>query len=209
MGIALRVSISGMDKIKAKLAKLQGDLKNPQIPLYQAAVKVTEETQRNFKEGGRPEAWAPLSKISLFIRAHRADGPKRTGGTKPLSDTGRLKGSMNPFVGEDGKSFGITTNVEYAALMQNGGISDASVIPISSYVRKLPVNSIGRSLGETRTRKSGKPATGRVRAYDLHLQGGATIAARPFFPRGLSELSAWGYSEKIKRIFSDFFNQDL
>ena len=114
-----------MGAIKAKLSKLQGDLRNPQIPMMEAAIQITAETQRNFEDGGRPEAWAPLGLMTLFIRAHRADGPKRTGENIPLSDTGRLKGSMVPFTSQAENAFGVSTNVEYAGLMQNGGVSEA------------------------------------------------------------------------------------
>ena len=206
MGIALRVSIKGMAKLKAKLAKMKDVLNNPQVPLMQAAVQITGETQRNFDEGGRPEAWMPLSMMSLFIRAHRADGPQRTGGT-PLTDTGRLKSSFIPFTGSDGKSFGVGTNVEYARLMQEGGESDAQDIPISSFTRRLRENQFENfSTGKIRKTKAGKLSSGRVRAYTLHLPGGATIPARPFFPRNLGELGEWGYQAKIKEIFQNYFN---
>ena len=208
----IRCSISGMGAIKAKLSKLQGDLRNPQIPMMEAAIQITAETQRNFEDGGRPEAWAPLGLMTLFIRAHRADGPKRTGENIPLSDTGRLKGSMVPFTSQEENAFGVATNVEYAGLMQNGGVSEAQDIPIAGYTRRMPVKggAIARSMGENRLTKSGKDKrTGKIKDYILHLAGGKPIEPRPFFPRTLEELSDWGYQAKIKSIFWNFFQPDL
>jgi phage gpG-like protein len=202
MGIALRVSFSGMKPIKMKLAKLAEDLENPKVPLMQSAVQITEETLRNFEAGGRPEAWAPLSLMSLFIRAHRADGPKRTE-SKPLQDTRRLMNSFVPWVGEDGRSFGVSTNVEYARPMQEGGLSEASTIAISGFRRRKSKSAQNQKFfGDTGwTRKS--------KDYDLHLAGGAPIPARPFFPRNIGELNTWGYQAKIKRIFRGYFGKDL
>jgi len=212
MGLALRVQIKGMAQLKAKLQKLKDDLQNPQVPLMQSAVQIQEETVRNFVEGGRPETWAPVSLMTLFIRAHRADGPKRTGGL-PLNDTGRLKNSFVPFVGGGGTGFGVGTNVEYASLMQNGGVSDEQDVEISGYTRRLRQNQFTDFTTGTRNRiktdKGSRLSSGKVRAYTMHLEGGKEIPARPFFPRSISELSDWGYQAKIKSIFWNYFNKDL
>lgn len=209
----IRVTIKGMGAMKAKLTKLAGDLKNPQVPMMQAAVQVTEETQRNFEEGGRPEEWAPLSLMTLFIRAHRADGPRRSGEAIPLSDSGRLKGSFIPFVMDDGVTFGSATNVEYASFMQKGGITEEQDIPIKGFTRKLSQSQFESfTTGKIRRVKTGsgsRISSGKVRDYVLHLTGGAEIPARAFFPRDLYELSSWGYQRKIKRIFWMYYNKDL
>ena len=206
----VRVTIVGMGAMRAKLSKLAGNLKDPRVPMMQSAIQVTEETFRNFVDGGRPEAWAPLSLMSLFIRAHRADGPKRTMADVPLSDTGRLKGSFVPFVGDDGMTFGVGTNVEYAALMQNGGVSEAQDIQIKGFTRRLRETQFEDfTTGKIRKTKSGLQSSGKVRDYVLHLPGGSEIPARPFFPSTLAELSSWGYQAKIKAIFAGYFNDEL
>ena len=205
----VRVSIVGMGALKAKLTKLAGELNNPKVPLMQSAVQVTEETLRNFDDGGRPEAWAPLSLMSLFIRAHRADGPRRTGPAIPLSGIGRLRNSMLPFVGDDGSVFGVSTNVEYASLMQNGGVTEAQDIQIKGFTRRLRENQFSDfakgKINRIKTEKGSRMSSGKVRDYTLHL-GGSEVPARPFFPRDLNDLSSWGYQAKIKKIFSDYFN---
>ena len=208
----VRVSIIGMGALKAKLSKLAGELKNPKVPLMQSAVQITEETERNFEDGGRPEAWAPLSLMSLFIRAHRAGGPRRIGPAIPLSDTGRLKSSMLPFVGDDGTVFGVSSNVEYAALMQNGGITEAQDIQIKGFTRRLRESQFSDfakgKINRIKTEKGSRMSSGKVRDYVLHLEG-SEVPARPFFPRDLNDLSSWGYQAKIKRIFWQYFNQGL
>ena len=100
----LRVSIMGMGAIKAKLTKLASDLKNPQIPMMQSAIQVQEETFRNFEKGGRPEEWAPLSLLTLFIRANRADGPKRTKG--PEARVSRIAAGCRRAAQEGGRGHG-------------------------------------------------------------------------------------------------------
>ena len=205
MGIALRVSVRGMAQLKAKLAKMQGVLNNPQIPLMKAAIQVQAETVRNFDEGGRPETWMPLSMMSLFIRAHRANDVKRRqdGNASHLSDSGRLRNSFIPFVSSGGGGFGVGTNVTYARLMQEGGVTEAQTIPISGFKRrKAKAAQNQKYFGDTGWTKKSKD-------YDLHLSGGATIPARPFFPRSISELSAWGYQAKIKEIFANYFHGPL
>ena len=200
----LKVSFSGMGPIKMKLAKLAGDLKNPQVPLLQSASEMYGETARNFADGGRPETWAPLSLMSLFIRAHRANNTKRTqeGRASHLSDSGRLKNSFVPWVGTDGMTFGVSTNVEYARLMQDGGISESSIIPITGFKRKKAKEAQNQKyFGDTGYTKKSVD-------YDLHLNG-YVIPARPFFPRNLGELASWGYQAKIKRIFAEYFKTDL
>ena len=208
------VSIIGMGKLKARLSKLKGDLRNPRVPMMQAAVQVTEETFRNFVDGGRPEAWAPLTMLTLFIKAHRADGPKRTGTDVPLSDSGRLKGSFIPFVGDDSSTFGTLTNVEYAGLMQNGGTTEAQDIQIKGFTRRLRESQFESfATGKLRRIKKDSGGTrqssGKVRDYVLHLAGGADIPARQFFPNTLAELSDWGYQAKIKGIFWNYFHQEF
>ena len=205
----LRVSIMGMGAIKAKLTKLASDLKNPQIPMMQSAIQVQEETFRNFEKGGRPEEWAPLSLLTLFIRANRADGPKRTGSNIPLSDSGRLKSSFMPFVDNSASAFGVSTNVEYAGMMQRGGISEAQDIEIKGVNRRLRESQF-EDFATGRIRKvNGMQPKGKTRDYVMHLKGGAEIPARPFFPSDMDELNSWGYQVKIKRIFSEFFKQAL
>ena len=97
--------------------------------------------------------------------------------------------------------------------MQHGGVTEASVIPISGYTRRLRENQFTDftrgAIGRIKKGKGSRMSSGKVRPYDLHLPGGATIPARPFFPRNLSELSAWGYQAKIKRIFAEYFKTDL
>lgn len=65
----------------------------------------------NFQEGGRPDAWTPLSDETLLTKK----------GDKILIDSGVLKGSIHPDpeVGEDYVIVG--TNKKYAAIHQFGG----------------------------------------------------------------------------------------
>ncbi len=207
----IQFSVSGLSQFKARFAKWQGKIEDTRKPMMRAAIQVIEETFRNFADGGRPEKWAPLSLMTLFIRAHRADAPRRSGANVPLSDTGRLKGSFVPFVGTGDDTFGAKTNVKYAGLMQNGGTTEAQDIPIKGYTRRLSERQFkdfftGRPRMIRKADGGMRQSGGKVRDYVLHLKGGAAIPARPFFPRNKVELDSWGYSDKIRAVFDTYFN---
>lgn len=194
-GIKLSIAVKGYSAVSKRLEKLMAIAKRPSVPMRAAAVWLTGQTLQVFSEGGRPEKWEPLSLMTLFIRAHRAS-QKRTGGT-PMNDTGRLKGSFIPVVNEDGSSFGAATNVEYASLMQHGGLSKPNDVQIASFTRRKPTVG-GKSLSSSKV---------TVGDYIIHFKGGSLIPARPFFPEGIGQLRTWGYHEKIKKIFRLYFNE--
>lgn len=196
-GFKLSIAIKGYSQATKRLEKLFAVAKRPSVPAMQSAVWLVGQTIKAFEEGGHPEKWVPISMMTSFIRAHRAKAP--TDSKLPLNDSGRLKGSFFPVIESDGNSFGASTAVEYAPMMQAGGKSDAGDVDIAGYVRRIPGRAVGLVRGKT-------VGTGRVRPYTMHLKGGSDVPPRPFFPDGVSELQGWGYHETIKQIFADYFN---
>lgn len=203
-GFKLVIAAKGFSKVTQKLAKIAEVAQRPSVPSMQASVWITGQTIQTFSAGGKPEKWAPISIMTAFIRSHRAS--KRTDSMAPMNDSGRLKGSFIPVLTDDGNQLGAATNVEYAGLMQSGGVSTANTVKIGSFKRRLPGSKgmVGFTAGGRKKYARGSFVT--VEAYTMKLKGGATIPARPFFPEGLSELQSWGYLGKIQQIFNDYFN---
>jgi phage gpG-like protein len=202
-GIKLSIAVKGFSKASKKLEKAIGIVKRPSVPMREAAIWLVGQTIKVFDDQGRPEKWAPLSLMTLFIRAHRADSPKNPDG-QIGSDTGRLKGSFLPVVTDDESKFGASTNVEYASGFNGGDVTESRDVAISSFMRKR-----GARQGADYARGSLTKASERVRAYVMHLKGGLPVPPRQFFPNGLGELESWGYLPKIREIFSQYFNQEL
>lgn len=200
-GFRLSIALKGYSQASKKLETLMGIAKRPSVPARQCAVWLAGQTIRVFADGGRPEKWAPLSMMTLFIRSHREGAQNND--ALPMNDTGRLKGSFIPVIEDDGNRFGASTNVEYAGMMQSGGISEPREVSIAAFTR-----SRGASQAKDYSRGSLTKATGRVKAYIMHMKGGNKIPARPFFPEGIQQLDAWGYHEKIKQIFREYFRDN-
>lgn len=182
----LTLAVKGYSQAGRKLEKLAAIARRPSVPMRQAAVWIAGRTIQVFDEGGHPEKWAPLSLMTQFIRARRVASPRKS--DKPMNDSGRLRGSILPTVSEDGNQFGAFTNVEYAPLMQRGGVSTANDVEVRN------------RRGKGKRRKAGSLAT-----FILHMKGGHVIPPRPFFPDGMGELESWGYHDKIRQIFAEYF----
>lgn len=200
IGVKLFIALKGYSEASQKLEKLMSIAKHPLVPMRESAIWLTGQTIKVFSEGGRPEKWAPLSMMTLFIRQKREG--KKTDSAQPMNDTGRLKGSFIPVVSEDGNMFGASTNVEYSSLMQEGGQSEAHDVSIAAFTRRR-----SKRQATDYSRGSLTKATERVKAYLMHMKGGNIIPARPFFPDGIRELDAWGYHAKIKEIFALYFKE--
>lgn len=200
-GIRISIAAKGYSQAAKKLEKVMAIALRPSVPAMKAAIWLTGQTIRVFAEGGRPEKWAPLSLMTLFVRVHRAEKPNKS--PQVMSDTGRLKGSFIPVIEDDGVRFGASTNVEYAALMQSGGPSEPNEVQIASFTRRLRSRQATAYAGG-KLQKLGKQT---VRDYTIHFKGGGLVPARPFFPEGIAQLDAWGYHAKIKEIFAMYFRE--
>jgi phage gpG-like protein len=191
---------------QTKLGMLMSAVKNMSPAAKAAATQLTAETIRHFDEGGNPMGrWNPLSKFTIFCRRHRASAPDKSGDIKPLVDTGRLKGSFVPIGSDDGTQLGVGTNVDYAELMQKGGMSQGGPVEIGEYWRRAPVTTMA-SL--SRVLRKGVARAGRVtvHAYTMNV-GSHAVPPRPFFPDGIGEADEWGYVDKIRQIYAMFFKQ--
>lgn len=205
-GALLKVDIEGLQKADMALLRLVDKLQKPGTPAKAASVYLYGETMRNFRAGGRPEAWAPLSLLTLFIRAHRADAPNKN--AKILQDKGRLIGSINPFSAADGSFFGVGTNVDYAGMMQNGGTGKGMEVSIAPFSRRKPGQGSTKSgyaslYGVNVKSKPSRGSMVSVRGYTMKLKGGE-VPARPFLPRP-QDMSSMGMWDKIKEIFRSYF----
>ena len=209
--VSIDLTLSGANETIARLAALREKCDRHDAPSMEAASWMAGQTLRAFREGGRPEKWAPLSLMTMFIRAHRVQSPHA--GSQPLRDSGRLEGSMSVFSRDQGREFGVSTNVDYATTMQRGGLTTENVVRILNFRRRNPHVMTGgeaKSASGVRSRKLRRQVRASMTEihkseYELHLNGGAAIPARPFFPETIPELQNWGYLAAITRIFEKYF----
>ncbi len=187
------------------LGRLAAAFKNPSPAGKAAAEWIAGQTMRTFDTGGHGGEWQPLSRLTLFIRYHRANMPRKS--DKPMSDTGRLKGSFTWACSDDGKQVMVGTNVEYAPAMQEGGPSPESSVTIGKFSRRRPGSKIGYVMGRKRY-TGGGPVT--VRAYVMTIHAGHNVPARPFFPpAGVSGLRDWNYLDPLRQIYALKFGEAM
>lgn len=154
----------GFLKAIQRLEKLGANLDNRKLPFLKAAIYLQGSVLKNFRAQGRPNSWAPLAPLTLALRRSGRGG----GSPRILQDTGRLMNSILPWTADD--SFGVGTNVSYARLMQEGGMSEPSELTIPEHVRHI-TQAFGKAL------KS--PVIAHVREYVMKI-GAHRVPARPF-----------------------------
>lgn len=181
-GIGISYDIKGIKELTGNIETLKDYIATNILPFKEAASLVTGSVARNFVDEGRPKKWEKLSPITLFIRKYRA-GKKNALALK-LQDSGRLKNSFVPHAEQfvNYGEFGASTNVDYAKVLHNGGVSEPNTVEIGSFVRKAPhVLKEGQSIPTWAFKKrNSMSGMVRVAAYTMKLKGGATIPARPF-----------------------------
>jgi phage gpG-like protein len=162
-GVDITFKVEGLPQLSKNVDLLKAYFETYILPYKQAATVVTGSVMKNFREGGRPEAWKPLSPLTYFIRSHRS-GKKNTQ-AKTLVDTARTMNSIVPHFSLDAKGgqFGAKTNVKHARRLHFGGLSDASSVVIGAFKRNTPSGG-----------------TARVRSYVMNIKSGHQIPARPF-----------------------------
>lgn len=151
-----------LETIKKRLNKQWELIKGDKRPFFAKVVtNMYSSVMRNFKEQGTDKRkWKPLSLLTMFVRSHRTSKTNK----KPLilQDTGRLKGSIYPEIGNDWAAVG--TNVPYALMMQKGGVSQGNTANIKSFKRRHPIT---------------KQQTVRVRPYSMNIKS-HRVEGRPF-----------------------------
>lgn len=111
--------IFGMsDGAQKHLIEIEKKLDRPSVLLKKASIYMERSVDKNFRAEGRPSKWEPLAPLTKALRRGKT--------FRILQDTGRLKGSISHKVFKNHAVVG--TNVEYAQLMQEGGISTAQTI---------------------------------------------------------------------------------
>jgi len=178
------------------IAERSARLKAFLIPLQRAAALTVGSVLKNFIAGGRPRKWPGLSRMTRFVRSHRA-GAKNTV-AMPLRDKGRLMGSITPHakLTAQGGEFGAGSNVGYAGRMHFGGKTQPNTVAIAAFTRRNPrVATRAEALSGV---KLGRSAFSRVSAYTMRLKGGHDIPPRPFLmlhdedrPRIASIFASW------------------
>ena len=187
-GLRIVVTTTGGTEISNRLDRAAALAKNPAVAARAAAEWMVGETFRIFANAMNVDGpWAELSKVTMFLRKHRANAPRSS--NTPGSDTGRLKGSFMPSWSDDGTQFGAGTNVEYAQDFNDGGPSKANVVAIAGFKRK----------GMKK----------KMHDYLMHMQAGHDVPARQFFPKDMGELQTWGYVDKVREIFAIDFKSAL
>lgn len=202
-GLRIVVQPSGAPQIEQQLTRAAQKLSKPARAAQMAAIWMAGETFRIFSAGYNVNGpWEGLSKVTLFLRRHRANSPRQ--GTEPGSDTGRLKGSFVPEWSDDGTMFGAGTNVDYAQDFNDGGPSKANIVAIAGFNRMLGGhrNLQGADYASGKVRKLSHYKTQKVRDYLMRMKDGNPVPPRQFFPDGMPELRSWGYVDKIREIFA-------
>jgi phage virion morphogenesis protein len=104
-------------EVKARLKRQLDILREKRTPLSQMATQLYRSVQTNFKEQGTDrKPWKALKASTLYAKAHRKH--KRTTSPLILQDTGHLRNSVYPEVGDDYAR--ASTNVPYAAPLHFG-----------------------------------------------------------------------------------------
>ena len=75
---------------------------------------------KNFREGGRPQRWAPLAESTIKARKRKGTWGKQ-GGQQILREHGTLERSIGSVNRKTAKTFEYGTNLEKAAFLQFGG----------------------------------------------------------------------------------------
>jgi len=205
-GLQVSLTTSGFSTANKRLEGAAALAKNPSPPAKAAAEWLAGKTMQTFALDGHMGEWAPLSKMTMFLRKYRSQSPRAS--SMPGSDTGRLKGSFVPFVDSDGGAFGAGTNLDYAEAFQDGGPSKANTVLIAQFTRNAPGARSAQATAYARGKVS-KLQRVTVHPFFMHMKGGATYPERRFFPEGMSGLSSWGYLDKIREIFALEFGNRL
>ncbi len=99
--------IQGLENILRRVSRLATDTRHVEKPLKASGTYMLGSIEKNFKAGGRPNKWAPLSAGTIAGRRN-----KRKSSIKILVDRGRLKNSHSMRLVSKGVQVG--TNIVYA-----------------------------------------------------------------------------------------------
>ena len=125
-GVSMEFDSRALD---AKLTAFAKTTRN-MLPFWRSVGEILRKSiVQNFRVGGRPDPWKPLSEITKQY--------KRKNKNKILVESGRLRGSINYKADASGVSVG-TSGVEYAAIHQFGGDTGTATIPARPYVLIQP-----------------------------------------------------------------------
>lgn len=110
----VNAEVKGLDKLSKDLKEL---LPASQVKFFKlASVAIYKDVIKHFEQEKAPDGkW---KRFKWPDGKRRNTRPTKRGGSKVLQDTGRLKGSIVPFVSKD--AAGARTNVEYAAYHNDG-----------------------------------------------------------------------------------------
>lgn len=150
---------TNVNKVEEAFVRIGKNLINYAPVLKSSGEYMVSSIQNNFLSQGRPNAWAPLSPMTILLRT------KGRGSRSPqiLMDTGNLFKSITYAVDESSVKIG--TNVKYAKRLQFGGTST-----MPACVQKIPAHS-----------RKIKGKNVRVKAFERH-QSARTFntPSRPF-----------------------------
>lgn len=112
--------------------------------------------------GSPPSNWPPLSRFTIFVKAHRAQ--RRETNPKMGVDSGVMRASTKPFE-RSPTEFGVENKLARAHVFNFGGTSKASRVSIGAFQRT-----------------SSKGNVHKVSAFEMKIKGGRKVPPRPFFP---------------------------
>ena len=213
-GEFFEVEVEGLPEVMAELDHLGVNISRAKVPAMQSALFMQQEVLRGFDREGLIEDWVPLAPMTRFIRAHSRK-TKRTSNAEPkiLQDTGLLKNSIIPFADSDAAFFGIQTNLEYAPLVQFGGIGEANEVKIIGFKRRKPgatAYGVQRNVWDKKKNRmvdrgpGREEMTKRSKDYILHIAAGHFIPPRPFMPRDNADIQFLEWPDEFGNIYREW-----
>jgi phage virion morphogenesis protein len=186
MAVSVVIDKNDLKVVRQRLARQLEIMKNLQTPLSKIATQMYQSVMTNFREEGTDKRkWQPLSWWTIWLKKIRKG--KRTQMPKILQDTGYLRNSIYPEVGENFAIVG--TNVSYAKLHQFGGVSSPNAVEIGNFHRNFPSIWRGKEISEETIAKR-KRKDVLVHGFTMMMKGGHKIPPRPFITLRQKNLEA-------------------
>lgn len=141
-GVFIRLDVEDLGLARSVLRGIRERAEDLRVPLRAAGFHMLASIRENFRVGGRPSRWVPLSPVTL-----RRKWPE----TRILIETGRLMRSIRFRAGRSSLALG--SRIRYARIHQRGGHAGPGRqihIPARPYLvfQKSDVEIIGRIVGD-------------------------------------------------------------
>ena len=131
----LTLKIEGLDKLQAALGKVASEAARKSM-VDAAAQVLRQMSEQNFRsEKNRPAPWPALAQSTVrgLSKKRKKGAAKRTGGARPLIDTGTLMRSLR-IENVTGEGADLVSDRDYAGYHQFGSVKRANHPPARPFV---------------------------------------------------------------------------